>query len=287
MARFLITRILGNDVPMTHGDNQTYVNLQFTLENEPAFESTDKLYVLNSIIDGAKKARLIDLLDSYGAKYVDIPFSDFPPIDDATASFVESNMTERNITREIIIKWHHAIYPFAIMLNLNKARNFCVDYGQQHGYEWTFVMDSNTFFTNTMFSNIVRNIAADTDMIVIPLKRLKDNVLILTAEIDDVPVDEPQLAFRNTVSHRFNEALPYGVMNKAELLNAIGIKGRWNIWPGLRYLNMEQRRFTDVKHQVLSSVARLHRFSEKENDNFLFRMFGVYQMVKQYHDNLV
>ena len=39
---YLLFRILGNDLNGLHGENQTYNNLKFTLENEPEFKNTHK-----------------------------------------------------------------------------------------------------------------------------------------------------------------------------------------------------------------------------------------------------
>ena len=50
----LIIRILGNDLSGLHGENQTYNNLKFTLENEPEFENTDKMFLLNRIYNQEK-----------------------------------------------------------------------------------------------------------------------------------------------------------------------------------------------------------------------------------------
>ena len=51
MNKFLIIRILGNDLEGLHGSNQTLTNLKFTLENEPNFNNVDKVYLLNRIYD--------------------------------------------------------------------------------------------------------------------------------------------------------------------------------------------------------------------------------------------
>ena len=48
-SKFLIIRILGNDLRGLHGSNQTFENLLFTLNHEPEFNGTDKMYILNRI----------------------------------------------------------------------------------------------------------------------------------------------------------------------------------------------------------------------------------------------
>ena len=70
----ILIRILGNDLNEIHGDNQTYTNLEFTLNNEQDFSNTDKLYLLNRIVNKEKKKEIIELLDKFNADYIDIPF---------------------------------------------------------------------------------------------------------------------------------------------------------------------------------------------------------------------
>ena len=70
----IIIRIIGNDLPFIHSDNQTYNNLEFTLKNEKIFKNTDKLFVLNRIVDEVKKTKIIHLIQQYNFKYLDIPF---------------------------------------------------------------------------------------------------------------------------------------------------------------------------------------------------------------------
>ena len=55
----IIIRILGNDLEQIHGEDETYANLKFTLENESEFIYTDKLNILNKIVDTTKKNRMI------------------------------------------------------------------------------------------------------------------------------------------------------------------------------------------------------------------------------------
>ena len=56
--KYLIIRMLGNDLPGLHSFYQTYNNLEFTIMNESNFENTEKLYVLNRIVDIEKKNRV-------------------------------------------------------------------------------------------------------------------------------------------------------------------------------------------------------------------------------------
>ena len=70
----LIIRILGNNLPGLHGKHQTYNNLKFTLKNENNFKNTDKVFILNRIVDKEEKAKIIKILKEHNKKYIEIPF---------------------------------------------------------------------------------------------------------------------------------------------------------------------------------------------------------------------
>ena len=53
--KYLMIRILGNDLDGLHGSNQTLENLAFTLENEYNFSNCKKMFVLNRIVSIEKK----------------------------------------------------------------------------------------------------------------------------------------------------------------------------------------------------------------------------------------
>lgn len=72
--QIILYRIIGNDLPPRHKEGQTLSNLQFILDHEPSFPNTQKLFLLNRIIDPANEATIIRLLDSYNMKYIRVPF---------------------------------------------------------------------------------------------------------------------------------------------------------------------------------------------------------------------
>ena len=292
---FLIFRMLGNDLLGLHGDNQTFANLLFTINHEIEFKNTDKLYVLNRIVDLNKKSQLKDLLNSKNIKYIDIPFNstEFNRLDVLNISFDEF----KKFTHQgKIIKY---LYTYnQILINNNHCRNFCIEYGKRAGYQWIFVLDSNSFFTESSYYNIIDNINPETKYLIIPQKRLKDgeytnNNLLENPSIEnDLPIQEPQIAFKNTSKYMFNPEIPYGAIPKAELLNAMGVKGKWNKWGSfLKYLDIKIRNINDAEFQVISSVIRLHPYNNtnKMSDNWNKRMEGLYLLIEdiQQKSNIV
>lgn len=91
-------------------------------------------------------------------------------------------------------------------MNNNACRNYCISYGKKNGYTWTFVLDSNNFFTKDAFEAIVNNIDKNTSYLIFPQKRLNDNGLSnehllsknFKQQTDKLPIQEPQIAFKNT-----------------------------------------------------------------------------------------
>ena len=129
-----------------------------------------------------------------------------------------------------------------------------INYGKEKGYKWIFLLDSNNFLTQNTFNNIFENIDDKTEYIGLLSKRLDDgnlsNNILLTnnyeSKIDKLPIQEPQLFFKNTSKYLFNEDIPYSCSPKAELVNALNIKGMWNKWKPFKIYNIKQRKFNDV-----------------------------------------
>lgn len=72
--QIILYRIIGNDLPPRHKEGQTLSNLQFILDHEPSFPNTQKIFLLNRIIDPVNEATIIRLLDSYHMQYIRVPF---------------------------------------------------------------------------------------------------------------------------------------------------------------------------------------------------------------------
>ena len=282
---YLLIRILGNDLCGLHGNNQTIINLEFTLKNEFIFEDTKKMFVLNRIVNKEKKNKIINLLNTYNYDYIDLPFdiNEFNKLPKELPDFLEYKKYDRPNMIKILKDYN--LY----LINNNGCRNYCINYGKNNGYKWTFVLDSNSFFTKKAFQDIINNIDNNTEYLIIPQKRLQDgnltNNILLSENLDklnSLPSQEPQIAFKNTSKILFNPNIPYGIQPKAELLKAFNIKGKWDSWI-FWGLNIKQRRFNNINYKILSYVIRLSPFNdnnEKEN-NFNLRWYGIYLLIKE------
>jgi len=173
--------------------------------------------------------KIIQLLKIYKTEFIEIPFdmSYFKKLPELYFSYHDLRSMNKKEYISKLLK--HNLY----LVNNNKARNYCIDYGEKNNYTWTFALDSNNFFIEKDYYDIINNIDKNTQYIEIPQYRLddanlKNNVLLTNQKLPYLSDFEPQLAFKNTSKHKFNEKIPYGLSPKAELLNALGTKGDWN-----------------------------------------------------------
>jgi hypothetical protein len=205
-AKNIIVSILGNDIEGLHGESQTYDNLKFTLENEPSFHNCDKIFILNRIMDTDKKQLYIDLLNQYKIPYQDDPFSlsDFNKLPKVNVDASELIRMKQNTTyRSILLMralYKHNLY----IINNNGGRNRAIQYGKKHNYKWTFVFDSNQFFTADQYKNIVDNIHPDSRYLIIPQKRLGDGNfrnadIINSLDLSKLPVRQKRNFFGGLV----------------------------------------------------------------------------------------
>ena len=284
--QYLLIRMLGNDLPGLHGKNQTLENLEFTIKNEHMFENTDKVFVLNRIADPQKKQKIINLLECNNVKYIDLPFSmvEFNKLPNIKIDLNQYKNYDR-ANKAKLLK-NHNLY----LINNNGCRNFCIDYGKKNGYKWILPFDSNSFLTKNSFKNIINNIDENTEYIILPQKRLDNkgltNMDILKINekiINNLPTQEPQIAFKNTSKHYFNPLIPYGLSPKAELLKAFNVKGKWCAWTDFRFVNIKSRTFPNVKYKILSYVIRLssHNKHNGVGNNWDNRWHGIYLLIQQ------
>jgi hypothetical protein len=291
MNKFLIIRILGNDLEGLHGSNQTLTNLKFTLEHEPNFENVDKIYLLNRIYDTKKLNIIKNLLKEYNFKYIEIPFK----IEEFMSIKYDPRIKNINLDKIHVRKnkrdMNKLLYNFnQYVINNNGSRNFCIDYGKKNGYEWVFPFDSNAYLTQNYFDIIIKNLKKDTRYIVIPQIRLKDGGLVnedILSEsneykVDNLKIQEPQVAFNINSRLKFNDKLSYGCCPKAEFLRVIKVPGRWNKWyDNIDYLGIPDRPKKNVKYQILSKIIRLNPQEMKNGSNSNKRIIGLLNLVNK------
>jgi hypothetical protein len=293
--KILLFRILGNDLNLIHGDNQTFLNLKFTLENEPNFPYTDKIYLLNRIYNETKRTEIINLLKEYNQKFFEIPFNyqEFNLIELSNKSIFK---ILPNKTRVYCKKTLRQItYPFNLyLINNNGSRNFCLNYGYENDYDWILPLDSNSFFNQEQFDSLISCFNQNIDVIFIPQIRIDNNNLknqdvLKNHDFKNLITFEPQIAFHKNSKLFFNEKIPYGYSPKLELINAITKKEEENIDNiNNRFYNIPTRNLNHLKFLYQSSVFRLSSYNPNNNpkNNFKLRSLNIYKIVKDLRNNV-
>lgn len=291
--------MLGNDLPGIHGEDQTYKNLKFTLENEPVMQDTDKGYILNRIFDNKARERLKALLSKHNVAVWEIPFElesyhKLPVVDVEELKTIIRLCGKHEINVSGLIDkvqkvTHlHNLY----IVNNNGCRNKCLELGEEGGYDWCLPFDSNSYFTKTDFDDLYRSLSyyngTDVQYNIVPQFRLAEGnipneTLLSQGSFSDLKEREPQICFRRTAPLRFNKMIPYGSSPKAELLRALAVPGPWMKWKPYEKYGIMCRNCKDVKIGKNSRVYRLNSYNEHnevDNNNTL-RVFGMLNIMSR------
>jgi hypothetical protein len=276
---FILYRIIGNDLYPRHRKGQSFENLKFILENEPDFESCEKRFVVNRIIDKEEEQLIIQLLQKHNRQFLHIPFSvdEYQKIGYDTnclpepgyLSGKEFQMLDKNKQDRAIASVYRLKNNY--IMNNNGARNAALNDGLTRA-KWVLPWDGNCFLTQKAWKQIKDDIKSASQMkyFVVPMTRVTNNADILSESFTPDPVEEPQLIFRNDAKEKFNEDFPYGRRPKVELLWRLGVPGKWDSYPKDDVWDLERKPLSpDAGNFGYAGwVARLFSGNEdQEKDN--------------------
>jgi hypothetical protein len=237
--RFLLYRIVGNDLYPRHDAGQSLANLRFTLDHEPPLPGCEKRWLLNRIRQPHKLEELIDLLERHGCGYDVIPFEpevfaavpwdwDVLPRPDFLGS-----RAYRQLLSHQRQSWEIALYRHKnnYLMHNNGARNLALELGCTRA-DWVLPWDGNCFLTAAGWKELREAVLRQSgaDYFYVPMQRIADNAHLLDPAFQADPRDEPQLVFAATAPERFNPAFPYGRRPKVELFWRLGLPGVWDAW---------------------------------------------------------
>jgi hypothetical protein len=237
--RFVLYRIIGNDLYPRHDAGQSLANLRFVLEHEPALEGCEKRWLLNRIRQPEKLRELTALLDRHGCGYDVIPFDGdaFREVPWDWECLPQPFFLASKAYRRLLIhqrqSWEIALYRHKnnYLMNNNGARNKALELGRQRA-DWVLPWDGNCFVTaagwRRLREAVLRQSAAD--YFHVPMQRVADNAHLLDPAFEADPRDEPQLVFAADAREQFNAAFPYGRRPKVELFWRLGLAGPWDAW---------------------------------------------------------
>lgn len=219
MNPYRLTRIIGNDLPPRHSDDQSLTNIEYILENEPHLAGCDKHFFVNRILCPNKEATIIALLRKHDASF--------------TVRTVDEEVYRQIGTKEDKIGY---------LISLNTARNTQIETDIAAGYECSLTLDGNCFFTQSAWDSfkMVADHNPTAGYYIIPMARCLDydeigkpprilenwrgNGRIITS------ATEPQVAFTQHHDIKYLTRFPYGKASKAHILWRLGVAGIWDKW---------------------------------------------------------
>lgn len=238
--RFILYRIIGNDLPPRHVSGQSRSNLAFVLKHEPELPGCEKRFVVNRIADPAEEHAVLELLASAGAQYIHIPFNveeyrsipwdvDGVPVEYApwTERFAQLGEDRQG---HVLMRLYR--YKNNYVMNNNGARNAALREGRSAA-KWVLPWDGNCFLTTSAWNEIVTAVRAAPELpfFIVPMARVTENRRLLDADFRPAAAEEPQVIFRCDTTLEFDPDYCYGRRPKVELLWRLGVPGDWDFWP--------------------------------------------------------
>lgn len=201
--RFVLWRIIGNDLPPRHDVGSVQDNLVFTLDHEPSLPGVERRWWLNRLVDDGQLAALTAELDRRGAHYHIDPFDE--------ARYREADGRYEKIQAAV---------------NINGVRNAILNSPACNG-AYALPFDGSTFFTSAAWSRVRADLATSSaatptpTAFAVPMARVARRAELFE-DIPPTPTAEPQLLFAPGHTHRFDERYPYGFRDKVSFLVAMG-----------------------------------------------------------------
>ena len=239
--RFVLYRIIGNDLVPRHRKGQSRDNLAFILKNEPELEGCEKRFVVNRIVDADEERAIIRMLEDAGMPYLYLPFEpsqyrrepwdiegvplEFAPYQQRYADGLGEDQQGRVLARLYRHKNNYAI-------NNNGARNAALSDGRARA-GWILPWDGNCFVSRASWASIRKAVLSRKAIPywIVPMARVTDNRKLLDPGFQPAAEEEPQILFRADAALRFNSDYFYGRRPKVELFWRLGIPGKWDEWP--------------------------------------------------------
>jgi hypothetical protein len=229
MASYLIARIIGNSLPPRQSPASTLKITDHIVRNEPQFQDSRRLWILNRITRPAEKSALATLFERAGETFIDLPFdakAHYEAFLDATGLPPASGgraAKGRAADRQEWILRHKSQQ----LIGINHARNHVLA-ANRGSFDWTLVLDGGVMFTAEGWKNFVAGVTGSPEACfgVIAMRRA-----LSWEEVGDgvngEDGAEPQIAFHRSSTEIFDERLRYGNRNKAELLSRLRVPGPW------------------------------------------------------------
>jgi len=220
MKRYLLCRIIGNDIPPRHSPRQSFENLKFICANEAEFAECDKCFIFNRVIDADRLEAMCEWTKEAGHRYEVIPY-----VPNEFRACVNDPQRRHYLT------------------NINAARNFAIHLGESHKY--VLPLDGGCFFHPSGWAGLDTQVRINPGraFFVVPMCRASCYAEVMAekperriretyrmGEVEMHGATEPQLMFGRGMDILFDIGRAYGSCDKAEVLWRLGVPGVWDNW---------------------------------------------------------
>ena len=234
--KYAIFRILGNSLPPRHSVESTIKITEYILASEVRFPDSKRIWILNKIASASESSKLVDLLKEHGEHFVELKFdvkAHYHEFLDVTGIPVSLRFPARGILLPDGLSTHidewRLRHKSQKLIGINRARNIALEHGRMIS-TWSLILDGGVMFTPGGWFDFVESVSKNPDKKIAIIKMARVEHWKDISDEAQVFDAEPQMAFRNDSTEMFDEALRYGNLNKAELLNRLGVEGRWQAW---------------------------------------------------------
>lgn len=234
---FVLYRIIGNDLEPRHAKGQSYRNVAFILQHEPAFPNCEKRWIVNRIVDADEEAEIISLLERHQQPYLRIAFdeAEYGRIEWDSDGFSAPDFPfsrtylKLEAATQQSVQMHLRRLKNLYVMNNNGARNAALQDGRNRA-KWVLPFDGNCYFTQQGFRALREQIVAQPwyPYFIVPMARITENRSLLEPDFIPNATEEPQIVFRSDAGETFDERIPYGRRPKVELLWRLVVPGPWD-----------------------------------------------------------
>jgi hypothetical protein len=237
--RFVLTRIIGNDLPPRHAPGQNLRNLRFILDNEPELSGCSKRWILNRIADPDVERAVIATLDAHHQRYVRIGFCldafgclgrETRLFDDGASAAADiAGNPKQDMRKRALLRAERLRINYAIPINA--ARNLALLEAHNEA-DWILPFDGNCFLTEEAWARIRAFVGwkGEIRYVAVAMVRVSRYETVFSRGGHTKAEGEPQVMFHRDAALAFDESYPYGRRDKVELLWRLGVKGDWDRW---------------------------------------------------------
>lgn len=217
MAELAIYRIIGTTVPLVHSPSIAVENIADALLAESLLPGVRRIWIENRIPASRYRTQLRELLRTVEEECIVIPFEWPARTDDGRIGISAARIYARD----------------AAFTRVNSARNLAVGHAQMNGWA-SLPLDANVVVSPQVQQAALAALRSGARMLEVPLVRASGR----GADQPELRVTartyESQLVFGVDAEIRYDEEVPYGLGDKAALLQALGFCGPWSAWRSVR-----------------------------------------------------